>query len=410
MPRLPRVQRADLARAGGVAALVLGLLATLKLVARFDQDVATELPDSSAMAWWLAVAIVLAQAVLLAWSSAAPQGVLVAVAGLALASALVPLEGLANLPLIAVALAAYVATRRRRDEDSWIPLAASTALVAAAGFLSARHDPSMTTVLAVGVAFGQALLAVGLPVAIAMAVRARATVAQARESEALARVREHEARTQAAVEAERTAIARELHDIAAHHLSGIALMASAISQQVDTDPRAAKESLGQVRTQTRVLLDELRGLVALLRNDDGGGTTNVEGLAALESLVATTAARGLDVTLHMPASATIDELARGIGPLGQFAAYRTVQEALANVTRHAPGAKCQVAVREAGDWLEITVSNGPGGEPVAARGPGEGFGIRGMTERAALTRSRLSYGPTEDHGWRVELRVPKEAR
>src|SRR5690606_29171786 len=106
----------------------------------------------------------------------------------------------------------------------------------------------------------------------------------ARERELIARADEQEARAEAALAAERTAIARELHDIAAHHLSGIAIMASAISQQVDTDPDAAKAALTDVRTQTRTLLDELRGLVTLRRRDEGA-TVAVESLAGVEGLL-----------------------------------------------------------------------------------------------------------------------------
>ncbi len=228
-----------------------------------------------------------------------------------------------------------------------------------------------------------------------------------RERETLARAREYEARTEAALAAERTAIARELHDIAAHHLSGIALMSSAISQQIDTDPEAAKSSLKDVRTQTRTLLDELRALVALLRQDEGAAI-EIESIAAIEPLVVTAKERGLDVTLSIDAGMPIETVAYGIGPLGQFAAYRTVQEALANAARHAPNARCAVELRDAGPHLEIVITNGAG-PAVDARSTSSGFGLQGMTERAALTRSRLTYGPTETQGWRVALKVPRES-
>ena len=79
--------------------------------------------------------------------------------------------------------------------------------------------------------------------------------------------REHDALVQAAIARERTAMARELHDIAAHHLSGIAVMTAAIATQIDTDPAAAKRAVGQVRQQSTEVLRDLRSLVGLLRED-----------------------------------------------------------------------------------------------------------------------------------------------
>jgi len=278
----------------------------------------------------------------------------------------------------------------------------------AAGSLVNVREDQASLLISLGAAVGQALFVVGLPAVIGSTIAARAAMRGAREREAQSHLNELEARTEASVAAERTAIARELHDIAAHHLSGIALMSSAISQQIDTDPAAAKASLADVRAQTRTLLTELRGLVALLRQEDDADTT-VESLAGLETLIATAAARGLDVSLSVPPGKTIRELAQGIGPLGQFAAYRTVQEAFANAARHAQGARCEVALRDAGDAIEILVTNGPG-SPDARHSVGTGgFGLRGMEERASLTRSSLKYGATDDGGWRVRLLVPREA-
>ncbi|MFW2513987.1 sensor histidine kinase [Demequina sp. SO4-13] len=468
-------QRGDLVLGAVVAAIALAMLVLIPALTSLDREIAIDMPGPGDWQWWLAVIAVLAQGVGLVWISAAPRRVLVAVAAFALLISLIPMGEASGISLVAVIAAAYRATRKRASAESWMPWIVATVVTAVAGAIAnLRLDDGLVAPTAA--AIGQALVVVGIPTAIAAAVGARRAVAESRERESLSRARELEARTEAAIAAERTAIARELHDIAAHHLSGIALMSSAISQQIDTDPATAKAGLADVRAQTRTLLDELRGLVALLRTDPSdsidsdspdGTLVNVESLPGLETLIPAARARGLDVSLTVADGASIRELSQGIGPLGQFAAYRTVQEALANAARHDPAARCTVELRDASGGLEIVVTNGPGtadaagaansAEPAGSLGPASsagaansagsarsahsarsagaanaaesagalvsaraagtldgarqpGFGLRGMEERAALTRSALSYGPTEDGGWRVALRVPREAR
>nr|WP_277344786.1 histidine kinase [Cellulomonas sp. IC4_254] len=196
-------------------------------------------------------------------------------------------------------------------------------------------------------------------------------------------------------------MARELHDIAAHHLSGIALMASAIDRQITTDPEAARQGVREVREQSRVVLADLRRLVGLLRQDDGAETSALT-LAAVRDLV------GADAVLDvLPADADPGD---GVGPLAQLAGYRMVQESLANARAHAPDAACRVTVdARAADVVVLTVRNGPPGrEPV----PSEhgGHGLRGMRERAELVGADLRHGPTPDGGWEVRLVLPREPR
>ena len=372
-------------------------------------------------AWWVALVAVAVQATLLMWIRRAPLPALTAIAGVAVVASTAAPADAAQATLLAVIPAAYIAARhpvapRVPAPPTWWAITA--ALVWAARTASALPDPDFSPRLAIGAGAAQAALGVGLPALVGVIVRGRADMYAARERELIARADEQEARTEAALAAERTAIARELHDIAAHHLSGIAIMASAISQQVDTDPAAAKASLKDVRTQTRTLLDELRGLVTLLRSDDGA-TVAVESLAGIEALVESAHMRGQAVTLTFAsatdtADATLTTpaaLTEGIGPLSQFAAYRTIQEALANAARHAPGAACNVTLTSTPQALEIEIINTADATPGHAHtldSEHTGFGLRGMQERAALTKSRLTYGPTDDGGWRVALTVPRE--
>ena len=366
-------------------------------------------------AWWVALVAVAGQATLLVWIRQAPLPTLTAIAGVAVVASTAAPADAAQTTLLAVIPAAYIAARhpvapRVLTAPTWRAITA--ALVWVARTASALPDPDFSPGLAIGAGAAQAALGVGLPALVGVILRGRADMYAARERELIARADEQEARTEAALAAERTAIARELHDIAAHHLSGIAIMASAISQQVDTDPEAAKASLKDVRTQTRTLLDELRGLVTLLRSDDGA-TVAVESLAGIETLVESAHMRGQAVTLTFAsATDTADAtLTEGIGPLSQFAAYRTIQEALANAARHAPGAPCTVTLTSTPRALEIEITNTADATPGHAHtldSEHTGFGLRGMQERAALTKSRLTYGPMDDGGWRVALTVPRE--
>jgi signal transduction histidine kinase len=403
--RTPR--RADVVLGATVVTIALAMLLLLPLAAELEPEAALSLPEPSDWQWWAGLSGVVAQGACLAWISAGSRRALVAVAAVSLLVSVVPLGAASGITGVAVLPAAHIAARRRAAGNSWAPWILATALISVAGVFAALHSDDQRLIVSVGAAVLQALALVWLPAIAGSALAARAAMQSAREREALAHANEQEARIEAALSAERTAIARELHDIAAHHLSGIALMASAISQQIDTDPATAKASLADVRAQTRTLLNELRGLVALLRQDEGA-TVDVESLAGLETLIPAAAARGLDVTLTTTEGASMRKLAHGIGPLSQFAAYRSVQEALANAARHAPRARCTVEVRDAGANLEVAVTNGPDAvTPTAVRGHG-GFGLRGMEERAALTRATLTYGPTGDGGWRVVLRVPRE--
>ncbi|WP_250448656.1 sensor histidine kinase, partial [Actinotalea sp. C106] len=173
--------------------------------------------------------------------------------------------------------------------------------------------------------------------------------------------REHEARVETAVARERAAMARELHDVAAHHLSGIAVMTGAIGRQIDVDPEAAKAAVQRVRGETTAMLDELRSLVRLLRDAPAVGQgaeveeARVETLATIPALVERVRASGVQVSLEVLGTADGPPPGEVVGPLAQLSVYRTVQECLANAARHAPGAACAV-VLDARDPAALVVS------------------------------------------------------
>lgn len=230
--------------------------------------------------------------------------------------------------------------------------------------------------------------------------------------------REREALAARAVLEERGRMARELHDVAAHHLSGIVVQAAAAERLVTTDPDRARESLRWIRTQGRSTLDDLRLVVGLLRSGDRpdvrDGDAPQPTLEELPELLALARSAGTDVRHEVRGEP------RDLPPNAQRTVYRVLQESLANARRHAPGRPVTVLVDHRPAEVVVTVRNRlamsggvSGDRPPADRdGPGHGatpgHGLIGMTERAALVGGTVRSGPTPDGAWLVRLTVPAD--
>jgi len=164
--------------------------------------------------------------------------------------------------------------------------------------------------------------------------------------------------------------------------------------------------VAQVRQQSTAVLRDLRSLVGLLREGDEASDARPENLIGITALVTEAVRTGRAVELTVLSGRA--ELGHGVGPLAQLAAYRAAQEALANAARHAPGARCHVTIDDRADEaVVIEVRNEAATAPPVA-GSGGGFGLIGMRERADLTGAALEVGPTDDGGWRVAVRLPRE--
>ncbi|MET9346824.1 sensor histidine kinase [Streptomyces termitum] len=210
---------------------------------------------------------------------------------------------------------------------------------------------------------------------------------------------------------ERARIARELHDVVAHHMSVITVQADSAPYRIPGLPEAAREEFASIAGGARESLAEMRRLLAVLRSDGGEGERAPQpGLDRLQQLVEATVRAGVPAELSLAA-----ELADGRTGVGQavgLSAYRIVQEALANVVRHAPGAPTRVSVRADGAAeLMVLVVNGPAPQPAAPLegGAGTGHGLVGMRERVRLTGGSLDTGPLPDGGFRVAARLPLTA-
>jgi len=362
------------------------------------------------------VAVTVQAAVLLGVVSGlrgSPRLGLVAVAAVVLAAAAAGLGVATGVTSVAVLIAAYTVMVDAPWPRPASALVTAAVLVGAGDLVRAvRADEwSAGTLPAAAL---QGVGTVGLAAVVGAIVMSRRETARARVGRDAAIAGEQVALTQAAVARERVAMARELHDIAAHHLSGIAVMTAALDRQIDTDPEGAKIAVRQVRQQSTAMLRDLRSLVALLRDDDRGLDVQPETLRGIPVLVDTARLAGRDVELSVLGATAAAIPSLGIGPLAQLAAYRTVQESLANAARHAAGARCEVVIDvRVPSEVVIVVRNDPPPPPppgVAAAPvtPGSGFGIVGMRERADLTDARLSAGPTPDGGWVVQLTIPTE--
>ena len=244
-----------------------------------------------------------------------------------------------------------------------------------------------------------------------------------------ARRREAAALVESAHQAERTRIARELHDVVAHQLSAIAVQAGAAriaagSAQVpagrgpgpgdgrapaggpaQADGQAQAAVLATVERLAREALTELNHLLGALRREqaDDPARRPSPTLGELETLL--DAAR----TAGVPADLTVEGGPRALSPGVELSCYRIIDEALTNVARHAPGAPTRVVLRYRPGGLDIEVANGPppgGAQPAAPRPASGGRGVRGMRERAELYGGHLDARPCPGGGFAVTAAIP----
>jgi signal transduction histidine kinase len=207
---------------------------------------------------------------------------------------------------------------------------------------------------------------------------------------------------------ERARIARELHDVVAHHMSVITVQADSAPYRIPDLPPAAVEEFATIAAEARRSLTEMRRLLHVLRNDVAADPEHgpQPGLAELPGLVETAHRAGLDT--HLSFTDTVpapDRIPVGV----QLSAYRLVQESLSNVVRHAPGARVRVALSGDTAALRIEVVNSAApAESVSTRveARGTGQGLVGMRERVAMLAGTLDTGPLPDGGFRVAATLP----
>ena len=249
--------------------------------------------------------------------------------------------------------------------------------------------------------------------------------------------RQERERVERELRASRNALARDLHDIAGHHLSGVIVSAQAAAALRHKDPERSYQMLQTVQASARTALADLRQVVGLLRSEgrsdsqrEGQATDGQQSESTSSSTEAATVtdSRMAREPVLLPSLEAVPRLVeesrcrqqrvgyavngrpRPLSPLADTAAYRMVQESLANSARHAPGAPCQVYVTYQDECVEVVVSNRrpPNAEMRQADsgGKGGGYGLSGMAERAALVGAELITGPDPDGGWCNRLVIP----
>ncbi|MFK4089395.1 sensor histidine kinase [Kribbella sp. NPDC020789] len=197
---------------------------------------------------------------------------------------------------------------------------------------------------------------------------------------------------------ERARIARELHDVVAHHLSVVVVRADSAPHRLTAVSEEVQQEFAEIGEAARASLTEMRRVLRLLREDEPQQELGPQpGLDQIPELVDSARQAGADVELKGGTVANVD-------PAVQLTAYRVVQEALSNAVRHAPGASIRVVVGRSANALMIQVLNGRGSTAPAT--VGSGHGLVGMQERVDLVDGTMTAGPTFAGGYLVEVAIP----
>ncbi len=208
-------------------------------------------------------------------------------------------------------------------------------------------------------------------------------------------------RARRAVLEERTRIARELHDVVAHHMSLIAVRAETAPYRLTGLPESAQAEFSSLSEVAREALAEMRRLLGVLRHDQPAALAPQPQLSDLPALV--DAARRAGAPVEFSAPTALGQVPAGVG----VCAYRIVQESLSNASQHAPGAPITVSIDHDCGAVLLRVANGPGAHPAPSGNEHRpGHGLTGMHERVALLGGSLTAGPAPDGGFVVSAVLP----
>ena len=355
---------------------------------------------STSVPWWPAVLLTGVSCAALMWRRSHPRAVLAVITGCAVGVA--ALGYLLTVLLLGPVMVALFALAYRTDRRT-----ANTFALTTIGLL-------VVTAMAAGPAAEPLVLKTIAPAAWLLLPTSLGTVARMRSeyleaaqtrAEQAERTREEVARHRVAEE--RMRIARELHDVVAHHLALANAQAGTAAHVVRNRPDQAQKMLAELTATTSSALRELKAAVGLLRQagDQDAPLEPAPGLARLPDLVAVLSAAGLDVTVSVADEGT----PRPLSPGADLTAYRIVQEALTNVTKHADTKEARVELAYSHEWLTITISDqgGPAApKPSTPSADSSGYGLIGMRERAHSVGGHLRTGPRPGGGFQVTAELP----
>ncbi|KUN59441.1 histidine kinase [Streptomyces canus] len=271
----------------------------------------------------------------------------------------------------------------------------TAAAVAITGVYAATHGESVVA----GASLLRLDFAIGATT-LGRAVRSR------RENLAAARARVERAERMQEVEArrrvteERVRIARDPHDVVAHHITLVNAQAGVAHHLMRANPDQAYEALAHIKDNSRAALDELRATVGLLRQPDDAPDSRapIPRLADLDSLVGGFRASGLPVCVSRTGDPS------PLAPATELTAYRIIQEALTNTHKHASATRSEIILAYGVHALRVTVTDD--GRPGAPKGAGTGHGLIGMRERAVAIGGTVTAGPRPEGGFQVVAELP----
>jgi signal transduction histidine kinase len=358
----------------------------------------TKLPALTGLSWlWIVVGTlpILVRRKRLWWSVAGVSAVMLASAFDTTLSIAI---GFTNL-VVTYTVAAY-----RSFKPSLALSAPVWAIVTLTSFFPTDLDFS-TEDVAIGLLYNYLLMLVSFGLGRAVFNR-RANLVELQERARLAEQNQVALAAQAVAD-ERRRIARELHDVVAHHISVMGVMATGARRMLTKDPAKADEALSTIETTGRATLREMRRLLDVLRtsdeSDDDDGLTPQPGLDAVHALVAQVRDAGLPVNL------IIDGQPYPLDPGIALTVFRIVQECLTNTLKHGGSARAGIRIQYGTDGLDIEVSDTGVGPKTFTIDTGRvGHGLVGMRERVALYGGSLRTGPRPGGGFRVHAVIPVE--
>jgi signal transduction histidine kinase len=356
-------------------------------------SIVSDLFDQASLTW--AVLFDLALAVPLLWRRRRPVEAFLVVAAVALVQWIT--GTLAGDLAVLIALYSVAAYERRR----WtVPLAAGIAGVGVALAILRWAPPGETVRVAV-------LLTGTVSTAwiAGIYVRTRRAYLASVLDRAATAERDRDRQAQVAVAAERSRIAREMHDVVAHNLAVMIALSDGAAASTRTDPEEATQVMQQASAVGRQALAEMRRLVGVLRSDGPGHRAPQPGDADLDDLVERVRSAGLGVDLVVTGQP-------GRSSAGaQLTAYRIVQESLTNVLKHAPRAsRAVVTLRYDPTAIDVEIANDDLGRPARWGEWRQGHGLTGIRERAAVYGGTVHAGPLPGGGWRVATRLDLDDR
>jgi signal transduction histidine kinase len=352
---------------------------------------------------WLALVLVAAQGIPLAWRRSRAVGVMIVIGGARVAYDQIGF-GFAPFPL-GPAIAFYTIMDRRGPVWRWLTVAGVAAGISVSLAAPGHSEPYN--------AIFQALIFLTAGVAGVLS-RTKRTSLQAAQSRAERAEAELDRQASRAAVRERTRIARELHDVVAHHVSLIAVQAEAAMSLLPAQPDRARSSVEIIGEVARQALTELRRLLGVLRGpSERLETAPSASLSELGEVLDQVRAAGLPVDLEVVG--TPGPLSPGV----DLTAYRIVQEALTNTIRHARATQAAVRLSYEPGYITVNITDSgrrPDGRPAAgddgATGrpgsllAGSGLGLAGIAERVASCGGQLTVGPTPANGFSVTARLP----